>query len=130
MWTLESALEGLQKQFLHALTRRQASISYETTRQGGRTVQDLLNKLTKFVARMVEKPDPYTQRKQFLAALRDPLHCEVLSCGYTAEFSHIEDLVSTAQAIEDAMQYNLGTWHMEGSGGGHIPLQQLAPAGV
>ena len=60
-WTLKSALEGLQKQFLHALTHRQASISYESTRQGGGTVQDLLNKLTKFVARMVEKPDPYTQ---------------------------------------------------------------------
>ena len=31
-WTLESMLEGLQKQFLHALTHRQASISYESTR--------------------------------------------------------------------------------------------------
>ena len=49
-WTLESTLEGLQKQFLHALTHRQASISYESTRQGGGTIQDLLNKLTKFVA--------------------------------------------------------------------------------
>jgi len=42
-WTLESALEGMQKYFLHALTHRQASISYETTRQSGGTVQDLLN---------------------------------------------------------------------------------------
>ena len=42
-WTLVSMLEGLQKQFLHALTHRQASISYESTRQGGGTVQDLLN---------------------------------------------------------------------------------------
>ena len=60
-WTLESALEGLQKQFLHASTHRQVSISYESTRQCGGTVQDLLNKLTKFVARMVKKPDPYMQ---------------------------------------------------------------------
>ena len=82
-------LEGLQKQFLHALTHRQASISYEATRQGGVTVQDLLNKLTKFVVQMVKKPDPYMQRKQFLAALRDLLHHEVLSGGYTAEFSCI-----------------------------------------
>ena len=58
-------LEGLQKQFLHALTHRQVSISYESTCQGGGTVQDLLNKLTKFVVQMVEKPDPYTQRKWF-----------------------------------------------------------------
>ena len=47
-----------------------------------------------------------------------------------AEFSHIENLISTAQAVEDAVQYDLGTWHMEGSGGGHIPLQRLTPAGV
>ena len=101
-------LEGLQKQFLHALTHRQASISYKSICQGGGTVQDLLNKLTKFVAWMVEKPDLYMQRKRFLAALRDPLRREVLSRGYTAEFSHIEDLISTAQAVEDAMRYNLG----------------------
>ena len=69
MWTLESMLEGLQKHFLHTLTHRQASMSYESTRQGGGTVQDLLNRLTKFTAWMVERPDLYTQRKQFLAAL-------------------------------------------------------------
>ena len=62
-WTLESVLEGLQKQFLHALTHRQVSISYESTHQGGGTVQDLLNKLTKFVVQMVEKPNPYTCSK-------------------------------------------------------------------
>ena len=79
---------------------------------------------------MVKKPDPYMQRKRFLAALRDPLHREVLSRRYMAEFSHIEDLISTAQAVEDAVRYDLGTRHMEGSGGGHIPLQQLTPVGV
>ena len=82
------------------------------------------------MVRMVEKPNPYTQRKRFLVALRDLLHCEVLSHGYTADFSHIEDLISTAQAVEDAVRYDLGTWHMEGSGGGHIPLRQPAPVGV
>ena len=35
LWTLESVLEGMQKYFLHALTHRQASISYETACQGG-----------------------------------------------------------------------------------------------
>ena len=39
-------------------------------------------------------------------------------------------VLKTAQAVEDAVQYDLGTWHMEGSGEGHIPLQWLAPAGV
>ena len=63
-------------------------------------------------------------------ALRDPLRREVLSCGYMAEFSHIEDLISTAQAVEDAVRYDLGTRHMEGPGGNHIPPQWLAPFGV
>ena len=72
---------------------------------------------------MVEKPDPYTQRKRFLVALRDPLHCESLSHGYTAEFSHIEDLISTVQTVEDTVQYNLGTRHIEGHDSGHFPLQ-------
>ena len=113
-----------------AVTHRQVSISYESTHQGGGIVQDLLNKLTKFVARMVEKPDPYTQRKRFLVALRDPLHHKVLSCGYMAAFSCIEDLISTAQAVEDAVWYDLGTQHMEGPGGGHSPPQWPAPLGV
>ena len=60
-WTLESALEDLQKHFLHALTHRQASISYKSTHQGGGTVQDHLNKLTKFVAWMVKKTNLYMQ---------------------------------------------------------------------
>ena len=61
MNTFESMLEGLQKHFRHALTHRQGSISYESTRQGGGTVQDLLNRLTKFIAQMVKKANPYTQ---------------------------------------------------------------------
>ena len=46
-----------------------------------------------------------------------------------AEFSHIKDIISTAQAVEDAVQYDLGTRHMEGAGGGHIPLQWPTPVG-
>ena len=47
-----------------------------------------------------------------------------------AEFSRIKDLISTAQAVEDAVRYDLGTQHMEGPGGNHIPPQRLAPFGV
>ena len=61
MWTLESVLEGLQKHFLHALTHRQVSMSYESTCQGGGTVQDLLNRLTKFTVQMVKRPNLYMQ---------------------------------------------------------------------
>ena len=47
-----------------------------------------------------------------------------------AEFSHIKDLISTAQAVEDAVWYDLGTWHIEGHGSGHVPLQWHTPVGV
>ena len=43
-WTLESALIEMQKHILHSLTHRYASMTYETTRQGSGTVQDLLNR--------------------------------------------------------------------------------------
>ena len=65
-WTLESALIEMQQHFLHSLTHRYASTTYETTRQGSGTVQDLLNRLNKLTAHMVQKPDEYTQWKQFL----------------------------------------------------------------
>ena len=52
-WTLESALIEMQKHFLHSLTHRYASMTYETTCQGSGTVQDLLNRLNKLTARMV-----------------------------------------------------------------------------
>src|SRR6266481_1682063 len=55
-WTLESALVRLQEHFLHMLTHRHASTNYETTRQGSGTVQDLLNRLNKFAACMVQRP--------------------------------------------------------------------------
>ena len=102
-WTLESALIEMQKHFLHSLMHRYASTTYETTLAGSGTVQDLLNRLNKQTARMVQKPDDYTQRKRFLAALCDPLHREVLMRGHTAEFSPMVDLVSTVSQVEDAM---------------------------
>jgi len=43
------------------------------------TVQELLNKLNKLTMHMVQKPDDYMQRKQFLVALRDLLCREVLT---------------------------------------------------
>jgi len=47
-----------------------------------------------------------------------------------AEFSHMEDLVSTVQTVEDAVCYDLGTWQVEGQGGNHIAPQRPIPMGV
>jgi len=65
---------------------------------------------------MVEPPGQYTQRKQFLAALQELLHHEVLSRGHMAEFSCMEDLVSTVKTVEDTMHYEWGTRQVEGQG--------------
>ena len=112
-WTLESALIEMQKHFLHSLTHRYALTTYETTRQGSGTVQDLLNRLNKLTTCIVQKLDNYTQRKRFLVALCDPLRREVLTRGHTTEFSRMVDLVSTASQVEDAMQYNMGARQSE-----------------
>src|SRR6266481_1147151 len=127
-WTLESALVGLQEHFLHTLTHRHASTNYETTRQGSGTVQDLLNRLNKFAARMVQRPDKYMQRKRFLAALREPLRREVLTRGHTAEFSQMAELVLTAEKIEDAVRYDMGTWPVEVYRSSHaVPCRPIPP---
>ena len=58
-WMLESLLRAMQKQFLHTLTHRQASVKFDTTRQGSGTVQMMLNCLENFASWMVTPPDEY-----------------------------------------------------------------------
>ena len=59
-WTLESVLVGLWGGFLHSLMHRYASTCFDAACQGNSTVQDLLNRLTKYAAHMVVMPDEYT----------------------------------------------------------------------
>src|SRR6266481_5271890 len=108
---LQSALIGLQKHFLYLLTHRHVSMQFEAVHQGSRTVQDLLNSLEKLAVHMVQYPDEYTMCKQFLAALCEPLCHEVLLQGHMAKFSCGADLAFTAEQIENAMCYDVGTWH-------------------
>ena len=49
-WSLESVIKGLQKQFLKLLTHRQASNKFDTIEQGQKTVQTLIQELTKYTA--------------------------------------------------------------------------------
>ena len=49
-WLLESVIEGLQKRFLNSLTHRQASNKFDTIEQGQKTVQELIQELTKYAA--------------------------------------------------------------------------------
>ena len=76
--------------------------------QGTKTIQEVLNDLKKYAAQMIHPPDVYTFRKQFISALHDSLHNEVLKKGYNAEFSTINQLYETAHMIEETSCYNHG----------------------
>ena len=77
-WTLESAIITLQTHFLHMLTHRQVLLEFNAIQQGNSTVQDLLIKLDKLAACMVEPPSNYMLWAHFIEALCEPLNQEVL----------------------------------------------------
>ena len=60
-WSLESVIKGLQKRFLNLLTHRQVSNKFDTIEQGQKTVQELIQELTKYAARMVQYLDDYSE---------------------------------------------------------------------
>ena len=69
---------------------RQASNKFDTIEQGQKTVQELIQELTKYTARMVQYLDDYLFRRQLIAALRPSLQKEVLRRGITVEFSSMQ----------------------------------------
>ena len=98
-WTLETVVQGLQRRFLHTLTHHRMSNKFDMVSQGTKTVQEVLNNLKEYAAWMIHPPNIYTFCKQFISALHDPLHNEVLKKGYNAEFSTIDQLYETARMI-------------------------------
>jgi hypothetical protein len=92
----------MQKRFLHTLMYHHASNKFDTVIQGTKTVQELMNELTKYVACMIQQPDDYTLRRRFVSALRETLRNEVLKKGYNAETSSLDVLCDTAWVIEEA----------------------------
>ena len=109
-WSLESVIKGLQKWFLNLLTHRQASNKFNTIKQGQKTVQELIQELTKYAAWMVQYPDDYLFRRRLIATLRPSLQKEVLHRGITAEFSSMQDILEKAKDIEDSLHYDIGSW--------------------
>ena len=93
--------------------------------QGTKTVQEVLNDLKKYAARMIHLPDMYTFHKQFVSALHDLLCNEVLKKGYNAEFSTIDQLYETAYMIEEASHYNHG---MQCAENAHTAASNTKPA--
>ena len=108
-WSLESVIKGLQKQFLNSLMHRQASNKFNTIKQGQKTVQELIQELTKYAARMVQYPDDYSFRRWLIAALRPSFQQEVLCRGITVHFSSMKDILEKAKDIEDSLCYDIGS---------------------
>ena len=100
-------MKGLQKQFLKSLTHRQASNKFDTIKQGQKTVQELIQELTKYAAQIVQYPDDYSFRSQLIAALRPSLQKEVLRRGITVEFSSMQDILDKAKDIKDSLWYDI-----------------------
>jgi hypothetical protein len=99
---LETVIQELQKRFLHTLTYHHASNKFDAVMQGTQTVQELMNELTKYAARMIQQPDEYTLQRRFVSALHETLRNEVLKKGYNAETSSLDALCDTARMIEEA----------------------------
>ena len=87
---------------------RQASNKFDTIEQGQKTVQELIQELTKYTAQMVQYLDDHSFRRQLIAALRPSLQKEVLRRGNTVEFSSMQDILEKAKDIEDSSCYDIG----------------------
>ena len=72
-------------------------------KQGQKTVQELIQELTKYAAQMVQYLDDYSFRRQLIATLRPSLQKEVLHRGITAEFSSMQDILEKVKDIEDSL---------------------------
>ena len=94
---------------MNLLTHRQASNKFNTIKQGQKTVQKLIQELTKYAARMVQYPDDYSFRRRLIATLRSSLQKEVLCRGITAEFSSMQDILEKVKDIEDSLHYDIGS---------------------
>jgi hypothetical protein len=103
-WTLETVVQGLKKCFLHTLTYHHVSNKFNAVMQGTKTVQELMNELTKYAAHMIQQLDNYTLRRCFVSVLRDTLRNKVLKKGYNVETSSLDALCDTARMIEEAVE--------------------------
>lgn len=94
---------GPPKKFLHTPTYHHASNKFDVAMQSTKTIQEMLNELTKYMVCMIQLLDDYTFCRQFMSALCETLHNEVLKKGYNAKSSLIEQLFKTAHRIKEAL---------------------------
>ena len=78
---------------------RQALNKFDTIEQGQKTVQELIQELTKYATRMVQYLDNHSFRRWLITALRPSLQKEVLRRGITVEFSSMQDILEKAKIL-------------------------------
>ena len=86
------------------------SNKFKTIEQGQKTVQELIQELTKYAAQMVQYLNDYLFRRESIATLRPSLQKELLYRGITVEFSSMQDILEKVKDIEDSSQYDIGSW--------------------
>ena len=106
-WSLESVIEGLQKRFLIFLMHRQVSNKFDTIKQWQKTVQELIQELTKYATWIVQYQDNYSFRRWLIAALRPSLQKEVSCRGITVQFNGLQYILEKAKDMEDSLWYDI-----------------------
>ena len=88
---------------------RQVLNKFDIIKQGQKTVQELIQELTKYAAWMMQYLDDYSFRRWLIAALRPSLQKEVLCRGIIAEFSSMQDILEKVNDIKDSSHYDIGS---------------------
>ncbi|KIJ48389.1 hypothetical protein M422DRAFT_247727 [Sphaerobolus stellatus SS14] len=98
-----------QMWFMPTLSLNKDVVNYDSIMQGAMTVQQLHQELTKLAKQMIELPDVYSYRRQFMNALKPDIREQVLKKGFTPKFSKIDELVEEAKPSKTSNTVNRPT---------------------
>ncbi|KIJ58715.1 hypothetical protein HYDPIDRAFT_171170 [Hydnomerulius pinastri MD-312] len=108
-WTFEDLVCKMYKQFINGVTTQCAAAKFDATEYSCKQeVNAYLNKLVRRAAHMVQHPDDYSFKWQFIDGLPDDIRQDILKIhGITAEHSTLEDIIEAARKVENDNQYAL-----------------------
>ena len=105
VWSFHGVITSLYDRFIHEATIQDATSKYNDLQfKADNGVMGFYYDLERYSKRMVQAPDPYSFRTRFVFGLPRSISNEVLAKGFTAEKSSLNDLVTTARDVEEAMK--------------------------
>ena len=105
VWTFHGVITSLYDRFIHEATIQDATSKYNDLQfKADNGVMGFYYDLERYSKRMVQAPDPYSFRTRFMFGLPRFISNEVLAKGYTAEKSSLDELVTVARDIEEAVK--------------------------